>query len=216
MNEMTTAASPMLNLKSICLMVIVVEAATGVNLWLHRNDLPLGHVRYSNYGFSFVYPQLYEIYSWGNPDPSSDPTELGGGVQAKRYWEGTWNNVIVMWTVETSTPDLETKLDEFYTSVDGWGCHVDEKYQLLTSEKDGYEMLCQIFTFTEETFRPGGAQFIATSGIWCEPWPSLRANRVYIFTYIAFLETTTYQQVQDNFQHYLESFNGHYGTSKQG
>jgi hypothetical protein len=47
-------ASLGLDLRSICLIVIVVGAVTGGNLWLHRDDLPLGYVRYSNFGFSFV------------------------------------------------------------------------------------------------------------------------------------------------------------------
>ncbi|MBN2336074.1 hypothetical protein JXL21_10990 [Candidatus Bathyarchaeota archaeon] len=216
MDELKTTTSQAPSLKSIYLAVIVVGAATGANLWLNRGDLPLGYARFTGYGFSIVYPQLYDYYDWGDPDPSTGPNEFGGGVQFKKYWEGTWNNVMVMWSTETSTPDLETMLAEFYESVDSWGCHVDEKYQLLTSEQDGYEMLCQTFTFTEESFRPGGARFIATTCVWCEPWPSLRSNRVYMFTYIAFLETTTYQESQDNFRHYLESFNGRIGTSMQG
>lgn len=202
-----------LGVRQIILVLLVVGAVTSANLWIHRSDLPLGQVRYSNYGFSFVYPQLYDFYSWGAPDTGSGPNEFGGGVQAKKYWEGTWNNVMIMWEIETSTPNLETKLEEYYEELDSWGCHVDEKHQLLTSEKDGYEMLCQTYTFTEESFRPGGAQFIATTGVWCEPWPSLRSNRVYVFTYIAFLETMTEKQVQDRFQHYLDSFNGHYAQT---
>jgi hypothetical protein len=202
-----------LGVRQIILVLLVVGAVTSANLWLHRSDLPLGQVRYSNYGFSIDYPRLYEYHNWGRPDSSTGPNEFGGGVQFKKYWEGTWNNVMIMWNLETSTPDLEAKLDEFYISMDNSGCHIDEKYEQVVSEKDGYQMLRQTYTFTEESFRPGGAQFIATTGVWCEPWPSLRSNRVYVFTYIAFLENTSYQQVNDNFQHYLDSFNGHYAQT---
>ena len=202
-----------LGVRQVILVLLVAGAVTSANLWLHRSDLPLGQVRYSNYGFSIVYPQLYDYYNWGDPDPSAYPDEFGGGVQFKKYWEDTWNNVMIMWRIETSTPDLEAKLEEFYEDLDSWGCHVDERYEPLTSEKDGYPMLCQTYTFTEDSFRSGGAQFIATTGVWCEPWPSLRSNRVYVFTYIAFLENTSYQQVNDNFQHYLDSFNGHYAQT---
>jgi hypothetical protein len=195
-----------LDLKSIYLIVIVVGAVTGGNLWLHRDDLPLGYVRYSNFGFSFVYPQLFDTYSWGYPDPASGPSDFGGGVQAKKYWEGVWQNVIIMWSTEASTPDLEAKLDEFYVALDSWGCKIDVKDQLLASEKDGHEMLYQTYIFWEDTFRPGGAQFIAASGVWYEPWPSLHANRVYVLTYIAFPELTTQQQVLERFQWYLDSF----------
>ena len=201
----TTGMSP----RQVILTLLVVGAVTGANLWTHRLDLPLGQVRFSNYGFSIDYPRLYEYHNWGRPDPSTGPNEFGGGVQFKKYWEGNWNNVIIMWNLEPSTPDLEAKFEEFYEEVDSWGCYVDEKYELSTSEKNGYEMLLQTFTFTEDSFRPGGTQFIATTGIWCEPWPSLRSNRLYIFTYIAFLENTSIQQVNETFQHYLDSFNSH-------
>lgn len=208
MYETQTAKESRLTLRSICLIALIVGAATVANLWIHRGDLPLGYVRYSGFGFSFVYPQLFETYSWGYPDPASVPSDFAGGVQAKRYWEGEWNNVIVVWSTEASTPDLEAKLDEFYASVDGWGCRIDEKGQLLSSEKDGHEMLYQTYVFTEEAFRPGGARFRAASGVWSEPWPSLHAKRVYILTYIAF-ESTPQQEVLESFQHYLGSFVGH-------
>lgn len=213
MVEIKTVKSTGANLGSICLIVFVVGAATGVNLWLHRDDLPLGYVKHTSHGFSYVHPELFDTYSWGYPDPSSGPSDFGGGTQAKKYWEGVWQNVIVTWTTETSTPDLEEKLDEFYTALDGWGCKIDSKDQLLASEKDGHEMLYQTYTFTEATFRPGGAQFIAASGVWYEPWPPLRANRVYVLTYIAFSESTTRQQVLEGFQRYLDSFVGNEAVS---
>lgn len=208
MVEAKTLGSPRTYLMSIFLVVLVAGAVTGANLWLHRDDLPLGYVRYSGFGFSFVYPEMFDTYSWGHPDPSSVPTDFGGGAQVKKYWEGTWQNVMVIWSTETSTPDLEAKLDELYASYDGWGCRIDRKDQLIASEKDGHEMLLQTYTFWEETFRPGGAEFIAASGVWYEPWPPLRANRVYIFTFIAFSETTTREQVLEKFQLYLDSFVG--------
>ena len=194
-----------INNRQFIITLLIVGIATGANLWLHRNDLPLGRARFSEYGFSIDYPRLYEYHNWGRPDPSSGPNDFGGGVQFKKYWEDTWNNVMIMWNLETATPNLEAKLLEFYEEVDSWGCHVDEKYELQVSEKNGYEMLFQTFTFTEDTFSPGGARFIATTGIWCQPWPSLHANRLYIFTYIAFLENTSIPQVNETFHHYLES-----------
>ena len=209
MDEITPAVSPRSNLKSICLIVLVVGTVTGANLWLHKDDLPLGYARYSDFGFSFVYPELFDTYSWGNPDPASGPSDFGGGVQAKKFWEGVWQNVIIVWSTEVSTPDLETELDEFIASLDGWGCKVERKDQQFTSEKDGHEMLYQTYIFWEASFRSGGAQFIAASGVWYEPWPSLHANRVYVLTYIAFPELTTRQQVLERFQHYLDSFVGH-------
>ena len=198
---------PGLNTRQLILTLLIVAITTGANLLLHRNDLPLDQARFSDYGFSIEYPRIYEYHNWGRPDGSIGPNEFGGGVQFKKYWEGTWNNVMIMWDLESGTPDLQAKLDEFYRSMDNSGCHIDQKYEQVISEKDGYQMLQQTYTFTEQTFTAGGARFIATTGVWCQPWPSLHSNRLYTFTYIAFLENTSIQQVNDTFQHYLNKFN---------
>ena len=198
---------PGLNTRQLIITLLIVAITTGSNLWTHRNDIPLGQARFSDYGFSIQYPRLYEYHSWGRPDGSTGPNEFGGAVQFKKYWEGTWNNVMIMWDLEPSPPDLEAKLDEFYVSMDNSGCHIDDKYELKTSEKDGYQMLQQTYTFTEETFSTGGTRFIATTGIWCQPYQSLHSNRLYTFTYITFLENTSTQQVNETFQHYLKKLN---------
>ena len=191
-----------LNTRQLIITLLIVAIATSANLLLHRNDLAFDQARFSDYGFSIEYPRLYEYHSWGRPDGSMGPNEFGGGVQFKKYWEDTWNNVMILWDLESSTPDLQAKLDEFYVSMDNSGCHIDEKYELQISEKDGYQMLQQTYTFTEHTVR-----FIATTGVWCQPWPSLHSNRLYTFTYIAFLENTSIQQVNEVFQHYLDKLN---------
>jgi hypothetical protein len=201
------------NLKSICLIAFVVGAVTGGNLWLHRDDLPLGYARFSGYGFSFDYPELLEIHSWGYPDSSSGPSDFGGTVQVKRYWEGVWENFWVLWYTEIGTPDLGVELETFYRNMDSWGCLTGNQGELLASEKDGHEMLLQTYTFWEDSFRPGGAEFITVSGVWCEPWPPLHANRVYVVTYIAFIESATRQQVLEEFQRYLDSFVGNVAES---
>jgi hypothetical protein len=207
MIEKETAKPPRSNIVSISLIVLVVGAATGVNLWLHRDDLQLGYARYSGYGFSFTYPELLETHSWGYPDGSSGPNDFGGAVQVKRFWEGVWENFWVLWYTDIGTPDRGVELDKFCDNLDSWGCLTYDRGELAASEKDGHEVLIQTFTFWEDSFRPGGSEFIATSGIWFEPWPSLHANRVYVVTYIAFPELTTRQQALDRFQWYLGSFN---------
>ena len=199
---MKTNHLPGLNTQQLIITLLIVAITTGANLLLHRNDLPLGQANFSNYGFSIEYPRLYEYHNWGRPDGTTSPNEFGGGVQFKKNWENTWNNIMIMWNLEPSTPDLQNRLDEFYVSMDNSGCHIDKKYEQVISEKDGYQMLQQTYTFTENTVR-----FIATTGIWCQPWPSLHSNRLYIFTYIAFLENTSIQQVNETFQHYLDILN---------
>ena len=193
-------------IKSACLIVLVVGAVTGLNLWLHRDDLPLGYARFSGFGFSFDYPQLLETHSWGYPDSSSGPSDFGGTVQVKRYWEGVWENFWVLWYTDVGNPDREVEIGRFYDNMDSWGCLADNIGELLISEKDDHDMVLQTYTFWEDCFGPEGAQFIAASGVWYEPWPPLHANRVYVVTYIAFPELTTRQQAMEMLQQYLDSF----------
>jgi hypothetical protein len=201
-NKLKENYLPGINTRQLVITLLIIAISTGSNLWLHRNDLPLGQARFSDYGFSIEYPLLYEYHNWGRPDGSTSPNEFGGGVQFKKNWEDTWNNIMIMWNLETVTPDLQNRLDDFYVSMDNSGCHIDEKYTQVLSEKDGYQMLQQTYTFTENAVR-----FIATTGVWCQPWPPLHSNRLYIFTYIAFLENTSIQQVNETFQHYLDILN---------
>ena len=208
MTEKESADSSGSNISSICLIVLVVGTATGVNLWLHRGDLQLGYARYSGYGFSFIYPELLETHSWGYPDSSQGPSDFGGVVQVKRFWEGVWENFWVTWYTDIGTPDHEAELDEFYRNMDSWGCLTDDQGELIISEKNGRVMLIQTYTFWEDSFRPGGSEFVAASALWYQPWASLHANRVYLLTYVAFSESTTRQQVLEGFQGYLDSFLG--------
>lgn len=116
---------------------------------------------------------------------------------------------MVIWSTEAATPDLRADLDEFYALMDSWDCVIDNKGELLSSEKDGHEMLLQTYTFIED----GELGYIAATGVWYEPWPPLHANRVYILTYIAYSELTTRQQVLEGFQRYLDSFVGNEAVS---
>jgi hypothetical protein len=203
MNEMTTAASSMLDLKSTCLIIIVVGAATGANLWLHRSDLPLGQVRYSNYGFSFVHPKNLPTYSWGYSS-ASEANDFEGIVQAKGLREGVWQNFMIIWFTDVTSPDLEAELDDFYDLMNSWDCEIDNKGELHYSEKDGHKTLLQTYTFIED----GDMEYIAASAVWFQHWPSLRANRVYLLTYIAYPHLTTREQTLETLEQFIDAFNG--------
>lgn len=201
---MKRKTSQILNARSIIVAVLAVGAVTGGNLWLHREDPPLGYVEYSDFGFSFIHPQLLPTYSWGYPDSASGANDFGGVVQAKGLWEGVWRNFMVIWSIEAATPDLGAELDDFYALMDSWDCVIDNKGELLSSEKDGHEMLLQTYTFIED----GDLEYIAATGVWCEPWPSLHANRIYTLTYIAYPHLTSRELVLEKLRQYLDTFNG--------
>jgi len=43
--------------RDAAIMLVVVVAVTGFNIWLHRGDTPVGYQLYSANGFSFIYPR---------------------------------------------------------------------------------------------------------------------------------------------------------------
>jgi hypothetical protein len=43
--------------RDAAIMLAVVVAVTGLNIWLHRSDTPVGYQLYSANGFSFIYPR---------------------------------------------------------------------------------------------------------------------------------------------------------------
>lgn len=194
-------------LRSALLTILVVGVVTGANLWVHRGDLPVGYSEFSGNGFSFEYSEVLEVHSWGFPDGSAGANDFGGCVQVKRLWDGVWRNFWVIWYTDQDTPVLEDELVKFYASMDGWDLPTDNKGELFSSTKDGHEMLYQMYTFIEDGDLPY-PDFTCAAGIWYEPWPSLHTNRVYVLTYIEFTELSSPGRVVDQFNVYLDSFNG--------
>lgn len=55
MIHMATPISP--RYRDAAIILVVVVAVTGFNVWQHRGDTPVGYQLYSGSGFSFIYPR---------------------------------------------------------------------------------------------------------------------------------------------------------------
>ncbi len=191
------------DLRNLLIPLTIVLCLTGFNLWTHRGDHPVGYDEYSGYDFSFEYPTLLEHHSWGYPDGSSPPTDFSGTKQVKRYWEGKWANLWVIWYTEFETPVLDNEFDAFYNQLDDWECVPSDRGELSITTFEGYPMLKQSYLFNESKI-----MYSAATALWSQPWQSLRGNRVYIVTYVAYPEDKTPEQAQETLNLYLASFDG--------
>ena len=183
-----------LNTTTFLVTLIIVLALTAGNFWMHRSAQPLGNGKYVKYGFTFEYPLLLGVFDSGFPGSGMGATDFMGVAETKGVWEDVFHNYLVIWTTEASTPVLEDGLEEIYQTFTYLGCVIDSKEPIVTTEKDGHEMLYQTITFTQGEF-----DFIGIFGVWYEPWPSLRANRVYVVSYITFPDATSRPQVEETF-----------------
>lgn len=195
------SANPLLSRRSILMAAVLVGVVTGGNLWTHRNDQLLGYGKYNNFGFTFEYPLMLGVFDSGFPGSGIGATDFMGVTEAKGVWEDVFHNYLVIWSTEASTPELEESLEDVYLFLAEVGCVIDGKEPMVTTEKDGHEMLYQTITFTQSEF-----DFIGTFGVWYEPWPSLRANRVYALSYITFPEAATLRQVEETYMLFVDSF----------
>jgi hypothetical protein len=189
-----------LNGRSILVTIIVVGAMTAGNFWLHRSSPGLGYGKYENFGLTFEYPLLFNAFDAGFLDPSAGANDFMGVAEAKGVWEDVFHNYLVVWTTESSVPELEDILEGVYLWLADMDSVIDGKEPMVTTEKDGHEMLYQTITLTQ-----GEYDFIGTFGVWYEPWSSLRAYRVYVVSYITFPDAATRPQVEETFLWFTET-----------
>lgn len=179
---------------------------TGGNLWLHRSDPSLGYGKYDNFGLTFEYPLLFNVVDSGFPDPGVGANDFMGVAQAQGVWENVYHNYLVIWGTDSSKPILGDTLEGIYLQLADVGCIINGKEPMVTTEKEGYEILYQTITFTQLEL-----DFIGTFGVWYEPWSSFRANRVYLVAYITFSDVTSRLQVEDTFLQFMDTL-----SSKRG
>jgi hypothetical protein len=201
-----TIIQPELNPRNILVTIIIVGVITGGNLWLHRSDPLLGYGKYDNFGLAFEYPLLFNAVDSGFPDPSTDANDFMGVAQAQGVWENVYHNYFVIWDTESSKPIHGDTLEGIYLQLADVGCNIEGKDPIVTTEKEGHEVLYQTITFTQAEF-----DFIGTFGVWYEPWPSFRANRVYIVAYITSLDVASRLLVEDTFLQFMDTL-----SSKRG
>ncbi len=190
-----------LNLRSISVVVIVVGVVTGGNLWLNRGAPDLGFERYSNFGFSFDYPQGALISEQGLAGKGA-PSDASGIVQCTLTNRNPPEIIGVIWLSYPSAPDLEVVLDETFEQL-GEGTEVEDRGPSLTSVKDGYEMKHQFFTLIDYGTRLSGVVGI---------WYNTEASRVYMVFYISLPEAMSQQELFNGFKRTLGSFRNSYAA----
>ena len=57
--------NPFSSLRALLVSLIIVSFVTGGNLWIHRDDAPLGNLRYSGFGFSIDYSSMMQVQEMG-------------------------------------------------------------------------------------------------------------------------------------------------------
>lgn len=166
-----------LTLRNLVVVLIVVSGVTGGNLWLHRNDTPLGLIRYSEFGFTFNHESdgFVEIGSLG----SDVPSYTDGSYSVSFESEGTLQ-VGVFWFSSDSVPlsenILRTSLDTLFMQAEQGGTQLSRDYNQFDSEKNGHAMIYEYFEVNEPSVDIPGV-----IGVWeCE-------DRVFLF-YTIYLE----------------------------
>ncbi len=139
--------------KNLLIILVVVGAVTGGNLWLHRNDTPLGLVQYSDHGFSFNHKS----------DGYVQAGSLSGG--APTYTEGSYSvrfesdellEIGVFWFTDEMVPVsadetiLEASLIMLYESAESGGTQLSRDNNIVSSEKDGHDMISEFFEVNDQ------------------------------------------------------------------
>ncbi|MBN2334374.1 hypothetical protein JXL21_02365 [Candidatus Bathyarchaeota archaeon] len=185
--------------------LVIVCAVTGGNLWIHRGDMPLGYARHeSRFGFSLVYPQTHMAAEFGLPGISAEPSELLGGFQAVYATNDDFQGLLVIWLTESGTPNLESELEGFYRTLNDVGWEIKTRQSSEGFERDGHLMIRQLVSITQ-----GNDELLSLNGVWYEPWPSLKANRVYIFHVSCKASPDAATRLEEQYQWYLERFESH-------
>ena len=152
--------------------------------------------RYSEYGFSFDYPIGMTIGENGFREESA--SEISGVVQFRS--DLPFEIINVVWDTAETAPELEAFLDELFTMMESEGTEVNDRSPLVTSVKDGHEMVYQHTNITNQ-----GLLIPGMVGSWyCE-----EANQVYTLYYITLPEFATLQDLLTEFQRHLDSLNCH-------
>ena len=149
-----------MNTQNIVALFLIVGLVTGGNLWLHRNDPPLGSVQYSEFGFTFThksegYVDIGSLSGGGNPTYSngrySVTFETDELLQIGFFWT-TYDDV----PVSADENILKMSLDMLFESAESEGTQLTRENEFIPSEKNGHEMLYQYFEVYDSGFEIPG------------------------------------------------------------
>jgi hypothetical protein len=141
---------------NLLITLVVVGVITGGNIWLHRNDTPLGMVQYSEYGFTFTHEsggyawlgsdvgrtQSYSTGSYGVSFESEDYLEIG------IYW---FTSEMIPVSADESILEASLKMkfeawESLWEARDAQFLHEDD---FVFSEKDGHDMIYTVTVISD-------------------------------------------------------------------
>jgi len=181
------------NRRTVIVVAIIVVSSIGLYLWFNRDQT----VEYDRFGFSFDYPEGMEFSETGLGDGSL--ASVNSGVIQGMLMEGSPELIGVIWLHNESTPALEDFLDRAFTQL-GEGTEVEERNELVTSTKDGYDLLTQSFTLYI-----GDDKTIGKVGTWHDS----NAKRTYMVFHIR-ASTLSEKGMERGFNKLLGSFESSY------
>ena len=139
--------------RSMVIVLVVVGAVTGGNLWIHRGDPAIGFNRYDKYGISFDYDPwtiIRESDFGGGSPPSND----GGSVTAVYQSDRALKQFGVYWMKPDLMPPFysgspESAIDFLLGSAGLMGTQIVDRGEYSTTTKDGHEVRYQTFGISE-------------------------------------------------------------------
>jgi CubicO group peptidase (beta-lactamase class C family) len=190
---MAGSGGTLFNRRGILVVAVIVVSSMGLYLWFNRGQT----AEYDRFGFSFDYPEGMEFSETGLGDVSL--ASVNSGVIQGMLMGGSPELIGVIWFHNESTPVLEDFLDKAYTQL-GEGTEVEERNELVTSTKDGYDLLTQSFTLYI-----GDDKTIGMVGTWYDS----RAQRTYMIFHIR-TSTLPEKRMEKEFNKLLGSFESSY------
>lgn len=158
------------------------------------SDINVTYERYSRFGLSFDHPSDM-VFSSGVLNGGFDHVlALHGDVQG--VIEGSPNSVGVVWVPASFVSSLDDALNSMFDDA-SLGLESFQKGEKFITTMKGIEVVSQWFSFVEQ-----GTSLTGLAGI----WSSELDDRVYVLFHISSHEALTQNDMEIEFQRYLDSF----------
>jgi len=175
------------------IVLVVIIAAIAAMAYPSLN--PVEYETYSRFGLSFEYPEGMEIWEQGMGG-TGIATITAGIIQGDLVTNNIPEIIGAIWFPYESQPPLEDILDMAFTQL-GEGNIVENRGALVSTSKDGYEMLRQIFVMSE-----GGPHIAGVAGTWYDTV----AERVYLTFYLTLPTIAPSGELVRRFNRFVSSF----------
>ena len=174
----------------LALIIIIVSIAS----LIYFTSAPTGFDTYSRFGFSFEYPEGMELWEQGLGGVGI-ATITAGIVQGTLVTNMVPEIIGVIWFESEPAPPLEDVLDMAFNQF-GEGNMIESRGNLVSTLKDGHEMLRQDFVMSEE-----GTPIIGVVGTWHDPF----AERIYLTLYLTLPTAVPSGELSNRFDSFVSS-----------